>query len=75
MIASIEDLVAVRRLDPDLAGALAGCDWYLVGPRAAGTGDELSDWDTVALSPVDPADEGPADHPSGHCIPDLPDLS
>ncbi|MBM7783651.1 hypothetical protein [Tenggerimyces flavus] len=49
-------LVAAALADPRLAGPLDQGDWYLVGSRTFGAGDELSDWDTVLLTARDGVD-------------------
>jgi hypothetical protein len=55
MVTSIPDLIARAYADADLAGLLERGDWYLVGSRARGFDDELSDWDTCLLTPHDPS--------------------
>jgi hypothetical protein len=55
MVTSIPDLVARAFADADLAGLLGRGDWYLVGSRARGFHDELSDWDTALLTAHDPS--------------------
>ena len=55
MVSSIPDLVARAYADADLAGLLGRGDWYLVGSRARGFDDELSDWDTCLLTAHDPS--------------------
>jgi hypothetical protein len=53
VIASISDLAARGLRDRRVAGLVEGGGWYLVGSRAAGFSDHLSDWDTLLLSRVD----------------------
>lgn len=57
MIASVEDLVRCGVEDQRLRALLEGADWYLVGSRACGFGDDFSDWDTLLLTPTDVEDE------------------
>lgn len=59
MLASIRDLVERAEAAPALCGLLDSGDWYLVGSRATGLGDELSDWDTVLLVADDPLGPDP----------------
>jgi predicted nucleotidyltransferase len=47
MVASLRELVERAEKAPVLRGVLDNGDWYLVGSRATGLCDELSDWDTV----------------------------
>ncbi len=54
MVTSIPDLVTRAFADPDLADLLGRGDWYLVGSRARGFHDQLSDWDTALLTAHDP---------------------
>ena len=54
MPTSISDLVATALADADLAALLRRGDWYLVGSRARGFNDDISDWDTALLTPHDP---------------------
>jgi hypothetical protein len=49
VIASVEQLVAVGLADAQLAAAVSAGDWYLVGSRAIGVDDGLSDWDTLVI--------------------------
>ena len=55
MVASVQELVAAAFADADMAGLLGRGDWYLVGSRARGFHDDLSDWDTALLTPHDPS--------------------
>lgn len=57
MVTSAQDLVARAFADADLAGLLGRGDWYLVGSRARGFEDALSDWDTTLLTAHDPIPE------------------
>ena len=57
MVASVQELVAAAFADADLAGVLGRGDWYLVGSRARGFHDDLSDWDTALLTSHDPSPE------------------
>lgn len=47
MIESLNELRARAAADPDMASLLLKADWYLIGSRATGWADDLSDWDTV----------------------------
>lgn len=53
MVASIDELCARAHADPRMAALLAKADWYLVGSRATGYADDLSDWDTVVFCDQD----------------------
>jgi hypothetical protein len=55
MVESIGDLVAAALDDEAFRAILTDGDWYLVGSRAAGFGDDVSDWDTIVLSRTDPS--------------------
>jgi hypothetical protein len=57
VVESIERLTAVALGDDEIREILAGGDWYLVGSRATGLDDDLSDWDTIVLSRDDPTDD------------------
>jgi hypothetical protein len=52
VITSADELVQRGLADPRVAALVAGGDWYLVGSRAVGFADEVSDWDTIVLSSV-----------------------
>ncbi|HEY1487642.1 MAG TPA: hypothetical protein VGF84_16160 [Micromonosporaceae bacterium] len=54
MPASTAELVTRAFENPELAAVLSGGDWYLVGSRIRGFADELSDWDTMLLTPQEP---------------------
>jgi hypothetical protein len=49
VIASVDQLVAAGLADPVVAAVVAAGDWYLVGSRALGLSDGLSDWDTIVF--------------------------
>ncbi|HEU5331783.1 MAG TPA: hypothetical protein VFU73_03440 [Actinocrinis sp.] len=49
MVASLEQVVAAGLADPAVAAVVAAGDWYLVGSRALGLSDGLSDWDTLVF--------------------------
>lgn len=55
VIASVGQLVAVGLADAEIAAVVGTGDWYLVGSRALGLDDALSDWDTLVVrdEPVD----------------------
>ncbi|HKE65007.1 MAG TPA: hypothetical protein VKB59_10220 [Micromonosporaceae bacterium] len=55
MVSSIEDLVRDAFANEELRHVVTAGDWYLVGSRATGFDDELSDWDTIVLSRADPS--------------------
>jgi hypothetical protein len=55
MVLSVADLLARAFADADLSSLLDRGDWYLVGSRARGFDDELSDWDTALLTAHDPS--------------------
>lgn len=59
VITSIEDLAECGMRDSRIAVAARAGGWYLVGSRAAGFADPLSDWDTLIVSPTDDYDENP----------------
>jgi hypothetical protein len=64
VISSVEQLTTLGLLDENLAPVIRSGDWYLVGSRALGTADELSDWDTIVV-----VGEGDADRqPSGALV-------
>jgi predicted nucleotidyltransferase len=54
MVESIRDLAAAALDDAEVRAILTDGDWYLVGSRATGFGDDVSDWDTIVLSRADP---------------------
>ena len=53
MISSVEQLTTLGLRDENLAPVIRRGDWYLVGSRALGTADELSDWDTIVFVSAD----------------------
>ncbi|MFC0678753.1 hypothetical protein ACFFGH_12965 [Lysobacter korlensis] len=55
LIRSPGHLVELALRDPELERLLDRADWYLVGSRATGWADELSDWDTIAIVGSDAA--------------------
>ncbi|HEY2791814.1 MAG TPA: glycosyltransferase, partial [Micromonosporaceae bacterium] len=57
MPATAEELVTQAFADPELAAVLGAGDWYLVGSRIRAFADELSDWDTMLLTPQEPTPE------------------
>ena len=54
MVATVEELVELASQASTLRNALDAGDWYLVGSRATGHSDDLSDWDTILLVPGEP---------------------
>ena len=59
MVASVEQLVELASQASALRDVLDAGDWYLVGSRATGHSDDLSDWDTILLVPGEPVSPDP----------------
>ncbi|HEU0239573.1 MAG TPA: hypothetical protein VFR11_09895 [Micromonosporaceae bacterium] len=57
VVSSIENLARDAFADAELRQVVAAGDWYLVGSRATGFDDDLSDWDTIVLSCADPSED------------------